>query len=147
MDVKDAIFILFVLGALPFIIYSFIADLDRRQFAILATFALLLGCTVSTRKGRAALIWLSESQRLVPLLSVVGMALVNLFIWHLISIRNQRRGFAWSKKPSQKEFAAACYDQLIRRGWTHRADISRASVNAYWLQLDRERVSHRRPAR
>lgn len=141
MDVKDAIFLLFLLGALPFIIYSFIADLNRRQFAILAAIAMLLGFLVSTRRGRAALSWLTEPERLLPLLSLIGVIVVGLFIWRVVSARAQRRGFTWSRKPSQRDFAAACYDHLIRRGWTHRADISRASVHAYWMQLDRERVT------
>ena len=141
MSEKALVIVGFMIAVLPFIIYSFVSDLTKRQFTVLAGITLLLACLASTATGRSLLSWLGQSEHLLPLLLSLTTILVGFAINRFITIRRQRRRLAWHNKPSQREFAAACYDLLIRRGWTHRQELSRLFFNVYWMQLERERIT------
>lgn len=141
MGEKALIVVGFIIAVLPFIIYSFISDLTKKQFIVLAVVTILIGCLASTATGRSISGWLGQSEHLLPLLLALSALLIGVLIARYATARRRRYRAVWPSRPSQREFAAACYHSLLRRGWTHRSDVSRASFSIYWMQLGRDRVT------
>ena len=141
MSGKALIIVGAVIAVLPFILYSFIVDLTKKQFFVLAAVTVVIGGMASTVLGRSILSWLGEPEHLLPLVLCLAALLIGFFSVRFAAIRRRRYRLMWPSKPSQREFAAACYDLLIRRSWTHRHDISRISFHVYWMQFERDRVT------
>ena len=141
MNIRASIFIAAVILVLPFIIYSFITDLTKRQSIFLFGVLVVFSCIASTTDGWNALSWITQSQRLVPLLLVLGIALTAAIVCQTAIARRRTRDLTWPRKPSQKNFAIACYDLLKRRGWAQWEETSGTSVNIYWMQMGKERVT------
>lgn len=131
----------FVAAVLPFIVYSFVRDLTKQQFLILAVITLLIGIMASTAIGRLILNWLGQSEHLVPIIFAMAALIISLSIVRLVAIRRRRYRMTWPRRPPQREFSAACYDRLTRTGWTYRQDINRISFNVYWMQREKERLT------
>lgn len=141
MNIRASVFIAAVIIVLPFIIYSFISDLTKRQSLFIFGILVLFGSLASTADGWNALLWITQSRRLVPLLLSSGAVLAAALFYKRVTIRRHARELTWREKPSQREFAAACYQFLRRKGWAQWEETSGTSVNIYWVQMGKERVT------
>ncbi|WP_419727966.1 hypothetical protein [Lichenicola sp.] len=140
MSERLIIFVVMLLCLLPFILYAILTDLTKRQFLVIVGMAVAFGSTASTAAGRSMLHWMVQSERLVPLLLIVGGILIGLFSARFVVGRRRRYRLAWPTKPSQRDFASAGYDMLVRKNWTYQVDVNHTFFNVYWMTLGKQRV-------
>lgn len=141
MSPKAIIIVGMILAVLPFIIYSFLSDLTKRQFVLSALFLFAIGCAASTGVGQTVFSWLERPEHSLPILFFFGLFLIGVFSAQVVMTRRRRRQLTWGRRPSQAEFSEACCNMLTRAGWEVGQDINTAFFNIYWMKYNKERIT------